>query len=161
MKVEKIRGFLAVLEDDSSFVDLDTLTTPSAIPAPDVNPGSFGYALHFEKLWVDSPGGITILGKGGPIMNNASFPESRGLPLQDGAPRQYAAGHVRFERRDVTNEDGSGLIQGGQYFNHTYLDDFFEFSAPIIIGEGNALMVRSNEDGMEMNCSFLWKEVAK
>lgn len=93
------------------------------------------------------------------MLDNASFPESRGLPIQDGAPRQYSSAHVRTKITTAPED----VIQGGQYFNHegTSTGLIKLENIPAIIGEGNGLMVRSNKDGEPLMVTFLWHEELK
>lgn len=120
------------------------------------NPSGSGYYVYLDRLWVSKSSGFTILGKGGPMMDDATFPESRGLPLGDAPPRPYSSAHARMKKTTAPAE----VIQGGQWFNQEGVSGLIKFEAPIFLGEGTGLMVRNNFDGEKLMVSFLWHEIA-
>lgn len=124
------------------------------------NPEGSGYRAIVDHAYISRASGVTVLRRGGPIMNNASFPESRGLPIYDNPLRPYASCHARYEVRTTTNEDGSGLIQGGQLFNHDTISGLVRLDFKnMVLGEGHSLMIRSNNDGQLLSVSFAWHEI--
>jgi hypothetical protein len=118
------------------------------------NPEDSGYKAIVDAIWVSRSSGFSIVGRGGPMMNDATFPESRGLPIQDGAPRQYSSCHARFQKTTFPAE----VIQGGQYWNHENVSGLVKIEAPFVLGENNSLMIRNNLDGEKLMVSFLWHE---
>jgi hypothetical protein len=120
------------------------------------NPIDSSYKVIVDAIWVSKSSGFTVLGKGGPMLDNASFPISNGLPIRDGAPRQYSSAHARTKLTTSPDE----VIQGGQFFCHegTSTGLIKIENIPIILGKGNGLLVRSNTDGEKLMVSFLWHE---
>jgi hypothetical protein len=118
------------------------------------NPAESGYKVIVDKIWVSRSSGFTLIGHGGPMFNDATFPESRGLPIADGAPRQYSSAHARFTKTTFPAE----VVQGCQYFNHENVSGLVLIEAPFVLGENNALTVRNNLDGEKLMVSFLWHE---
>lgn len=119
------------------------------------NPAGSGYRAHVDSVWISKSTGFSILGKGAPMLDNASFTESRGLPIADGAPRQYSAAHARTKLTTAPAE----VIQGGQYITHEGVSGLVRFDVPVVLGEGNGLLIRNNFDGEKLMCSFLWHEL--
>lgn len=99
---------------------------------------------------------VSVLGRGGDILSGASFGESRGLPMRDGSAIPYSQAHARTKVTTAPAE----VIQGGQWFSADGVSGLVEFSAPVILGPGTGMLVRSNRDGERLECSFLWHEVS-
>lgn len=108
---------------------------------------------------------FSILGRGGEILSGASFPESRGLPIRDGSPRQYSRAHARTKRTREVNPDGSiAYVEGGMWMMvrnpsggpvHIGGADL-----PVLLGCGNGLLVRNTKKGEKLLVNFVWREVA-
>ena len=119
------------------------------------NPAASGYLVKDITVWISKSTGFCVLGKGAPMLDNASFPDSRGLTIIDGAPRQYSAAHARTKLTTAPAE----VIQGGQWVTHDGVTGLIELRFPdMVIGMGTGLMIRSNKDGEPLMVSFKWRE---
>jgi hypothetical protein len=120
------------------------------------NPAGSRYVVHLDRMWVYLSTGFTVLGKGGPMLDNATFPVSQGLAINDAPLRARSVAHARTKVTTAPAE----VIQGGQWFAANGVSGLVEFSAPVILGPGTGMLVRSNRDGERLECSFLWHEVS-
>jgi len=111
------------------------------------------HRARLNKMWVSCSDGFTVCLRGGPMMTGASFGESRGLPLIDGAQRPYSSAHARNEIKVGPEYDG------GQIWNNENLGGkLVELEFPILLGQGNSLFVRSTLYGKPLFVTFLWTE---
>jgi len=121
------------------------------------NPANSGYIADQIEIRVSKTTGFCVLGKGAPMLDNATFPDSRGLTVMDGAIRQHSSCHVRTKL--VTLDPGVEVIQGGQYHMHEGPAPTMPIVFPGELGPGTGLMVRNNYDGQPLVVSFSWREV--
>lgn len=120
------------------------------------NPAGSRYVVHLDRMWVYLSTGFTVLGKGGPMLDNATFPVSQGLAINDAPLRARSVAHARTKVTTAPAE----VIQGGQWFAANGVSGLVEFDAPVILGPGTGMLVRSNRDGERLECNFLWHEVS-
>lgn len=113
------------------------------------------------EMWISKSTDFTILLRGGAILSGASFSESRGLPIEDGAVRPYSQAHARTKRTLETNPDGSiAYVEGGQLWNHVNPSGgIVHIKLPVVLGVGNGLLIRNWIKGEKLRVAFLWREV--
>lgn len=120
------------------------------------NPTGSRRLVYLDKAWVYLSSGFTVLGKGVPMLDNATFSVSNGLAINDAPRSGWSFAHVRTKLTTAPAE----VIQGGQWYVRDGVAGLVAFEAPVVLGPGTGLLIRNNKDGDRLECSFLWHEVS-